>query len=155
MKYETSSKFLVNDFYHTQYISTHLCYKQSFVFIYHSQKHVTQWQTHWKSLFNKIFLEAKLSETKIESTSSSTVFFITMHLRFKKKIFLIFILVTIIFLIRHYSTYLMFLISRGWYEWVTFNSKSNVTVVNVLDMSVIDKLEVEKVNEYISDAYLG
>ena len=50
---------------------------------------------------------------------------------------------------------MIFFISRGWYEWVTYNSKSNVTVVNVVDMSIVERMAVENVDQHISNAYLG
>ena len=78
-----------------------------------------------------------------------------MPIRLKQKTQLIFIVVIAIFLLHHQSSYLMFLISRGWYEWVTMSSKSDAIEVNVVDMSIIEKMDVKDVNKYISKAYLG
>ena len=40
-------------------------------------------------------------------------------------------------------------------EWVTYNSKSNITVVNVVDMNIVERMAVENVDQQISNAYLG
>ena len=78
-----------------------------------------------------------------------------MHLRFKQKIIVLFSLMVTIFMFRQYSTYVNFLVSRGWYEWVTFSSNSNVTVVNVVDMNIVERMAVENVSQHIYKAYLG
>ena len=78
-----------------------------------------------------------------------------MRLRFKQKTMVLFSLMIIIFVFCQYSSYMIFFISRGWYEWVTFSSKSNVTVVNVVDMNIVERMAVENVKQHISNAYLG
>ena len=78
-----------------------------------------------------------------------------MHLRFKQKTIVLFSLMVTIFMFRQYSTYVDFLVSRAWYEWVTFSSNSNVTVVNVVDMNKVERMAVENVSQHIYKAYLG
>ena len=64
-----------------------------------------------------------------------------------------FMLVTTILVILKYSSYLTFLVSRGWYDWVTLNSKSDSIEVNVVDINIVKDMDVEKINENISKAY--
>ena len=80
---------------------------------------------------------------------------IAIRIRFKQKPLLMFMLVTTILVILKYSSYLTFLVSRGWYDWVTLNSKSDSIEVNVVDINIVKDMDVEKINENISKAYLG
>ena len=80
---------------------------------------------------------------------------IAIRIQFKQKSLLMILLVTTLLMILKNSSYLTFLVSRGWYEWVTLNSRSDTIEVNVVDMNIVKDMNVEKMKQNISKAYLG
>ena len=77
------------------------------------------------------------------------------YFRLKLKTPLTFVLLIMMLVILKYSSYLTFLFSRGWYEWSTRDSKSDVIEVNIVDMNIIKHMDDKELNQNISKAYLG
>ena len=66
--------------------------------------------------------------------------------------------VLIVFLLLYNMSYIKFLISRAWYDWVTSYSHSDIVEVNVIETNAMTSLvgtDLTKINEKLPDGYLG
>ena len=71
---------------------------------------------------------------------------------------LLFMCVLLVFLFQYHSAYVIFLISRAWYNWVTLYYNSDVVEVNVIDINELQDVtspERQKPEDVIPKGYLG
>ena len=66
--------------------------------------------------------------------------------------------VLLFFLFQYHSAYVIFLISRAWYNWVTLYYNSDVVEVNVIDINKLQDVtspERQKLEDVFPKGYLG
>jgi len=64
----------------------------------------------------------------------------------------------LVFLFQYHSAYVIFLISRAWYNWVTLYHNSDVVEVNAIDINQLQDMsypELLKPEEALPKGYLG
>ena len=79
-----------------------------------------------------------------------------MKFQLRTKLFLMCLL--LIFLFQCNATYIVFLISRAWYNWVTLYHNSNVVEVNVIDINKLQDMpspERQIPEDTLPKGYLG
>ena len=70
----------------------------------------------------------------------------------------IFVFVCLVFILGFNLSYVIFLISRAWYDWITSSLNSEVVVVNVVDLSAFEREEnnlFQKATDILPKGYLG
>ena len=69
-----------------------------------------------------------------------------------------FVFVCLVFILGYNLSYVIFLISRAWYDWITSSLNSEVVVVNVVDLSAFEREEnnlFQKATDILPKGYLG
>ena len=79
-------------------------------------------------------------------------------LQFQLGIKLILICIFLVLVFQYNSAYIMFVISRAWYYWVTLNYKAEIVEVNVIDIKAFEAnptYHLQTPDENLPVGYLG
>ena len=80
----------------------------------------------------------------------------SIQFQLRRKLFLVCIFLVLVF--QYNAAYIIFVISRAWYHWVTLNYKGEVVEVNVIDIKKFEAnptYHLQNTDENLPVGYLG